>query len=157
MKVKDLMQTEVATLRESEALDIAEDIMNMGRIRHLPVVDANARLLGIVTQRDLFKASLSSVANVTPTERQQWLGKVRVREVMTKKPITVEPEAEMADAVDKLLTGGFGCLPVVEDGKFVGLITETDVLQGVQTLLYKKNRARPTTRVVTKSGPKTPR
>jgi len=130
--------------------------MNMGRIRHLPVVDANARLLGIVTQRDLFKASLSSVANVTPAERQQWLGKVRVRDVMTKKPITVEPEAEMADAVDKLLTGRFGCLPVVEDGKFVGLITETDVLQGVQPLLRKKNRARPTTRLVTKPGAKTP-
>ncbi len=59
MKVKDLMRTHVVTLHFMDMLGVAEDIMNMGRIRHLPVVDADNRVVGIVTQRDLYKASVS--------------------------------------------------------------------------------------------------
>ena len=135
MKVKDLMRTHVVTLRSTDALDVAEDIMNMGRIRHLPVVDAEGRLVGILTQRDLFKASISSVLGFAQEKEHQWLGTVPVREVMAKEVTTIEPEAGVVEAVDKMIAGKFGCLPVVENGKLVGLITETDCLRCFQNLL----------------------
>jgi CBS domain-containing protein len=154
MKVKDLMQTSVITLRSSDALDIAEDLMHMGRIRHLPVVDASNRLLGLVTQRDLFKAAMSSIVKISHEEERQWLGKVLVRDVMTKAVTTVDPEADLLDAADKLLTGKFGCLPVVENRRLVGILTETDFLQYVQTLLAKNQRSQPAAKEAKKATPR---
>ena len=77
-------------------------------------------------------------------------GRVLVRDVMTKKPVTIGPEADLADAVDKLLVGKFGCLPVMEEGKLVGLITETDLLRQLRTLLTKRTRPRSPLRATTK-------
>ena len=137
MKVKDLMQTDIATLRPGDALDIAEDIMGMGRIRHLPVVQANGRLVGIVSQRDLLKASISSVIQAPPYKQQKWLSKVPVRDVMSKSVVAVEAEADVEDAVNTLLIEKFGCLPVVEDKKLVGMLTETDLLRHLQSVLQQ--------------------
>lgn len=137
MKVKDLMQTDVATLRPGDALDIAEDIMGMGRIRHLPVVQANGRLVGIVSQRDLLKASISSVIQAPPSKQQQWLSKIPIREVMSKGVVAVEADADIEAAVNTLLIEKFGCLPVVEGKKLVGMLTETDLLRYLQSVLQK--------------------
>jgi len=135
VKVKDLMQTEVVILHLTDALDIAEDIMNLGRIRHLPVVDEQNRLVGIVTQHDLLRASVSSVLGFDRTKEKEWLGSVLVRDTMTTEIITIEPEARVREAIGKLIEGKFGCLPVVEDGQLVGLITETDCLRYLGDLL----------------------
>jgi len=144
VKVKELMQISVATVRSNETLTTVDDLMKTGWVRHLPVVDATDRVLGVITQRDVLKASMSSMASVDPVAHQRWLEQVHVRDVMTQKPITVEPETELSEAIEKLLLGKFGCLPVVERGKLVGLITETDLLRHLQTLL-KKKRAMPRT------------
>lgn len=142
MKVRELMQTSVATVRASETLTAVDDLMKTGWVRHLPVVDAVDRVVGIITQRDVLKASLSSMAGAAPIEQQRWLEQMRVREVMTKKPVSIGVEADLVEAVDKLLVGKFGCLPVVEEGKLVGLLTETDLLRYLQTLLKQPSRRR---------------
>jgi acetoin utilization protein AcuB len=130
MKVKDLMRTNVVTLQATDMLGIAEDIMSMGRIRHLPGVDAKNRVVGVVTQRDLFRASISSVLGFDRSKEHEWLGKVRVQDVMTKQVTMIGPEAGVVAAVDKLVADKIGCLPVVdEEGKLVGLLTETDCLR----------------------------
>jgi CBS domain-containing protein len=135
MKVRNLMRIHVVTLGVSDTLDLAEDIMRMGRIRHLPVVEADNRLVGILSQRDLFKASLSSVLGFAQEKEHEWLGKVPVREVMTQEVVTTEPEVGVVEAVDKLIAGKFGCLPVVDNGRLVGLLTETDCLRCFRDLL----------------------
>ena len=142
MKVRELMQTSVATVRASETLTAVDDLMKTGWVRHLPVVDAVDRVVGIITQRDVLKASLSSMADAAPIEQQRWLEQMRVRDVMTKKPVSIGVEADLVEAVDKLLVGKFGCLPVVEKGKLVGLLTETDLLRYLQTLLKQPSRRR---------------
>ena len=130
MKVKDLMRTNVVTLHSSDTLSVAEDIMNMGRIRHLPVVDAKKHVVGIVTQRDLYKAAISSVLRFDRAKEHEWLGKVRVSDVMTKEVTLIGAETGVVEAVDKMVTAKFGCLPVVDgDGTLVGLLTETDCLR----------------------------
>ena len=137
MKVKDLMQTDIVTLQTNDTLDIAEDIMSLGRLRHLPVVQVGNRLVGMVSQRDLLRASLSSALNVSAYKRQQWLEKIAVRDVMSKGVVSVEADADIKDALDVLLGEKFGCLPVVEAKKLVGVLTETDLLEYLQRLLQE--------------------
>ncbi|MGE0821442.1 MAG: CBS domain-containing protein [Candidatus Binatia bacterium] len=154
MKVKDLMQTNVAVLRDSDTLDAAEELMAVGWIRHLPVVDADSQLLGMVTQRDVFKASLSSVSRASENEQQHWLSSVRVQDVMTKEVKTVDPEAELSEAVGILLENKFGALPVVTEKQLIGMLTETDMLHHLQQLLEKERRPQASGRTKTKQKPK---
>ena len=136
MKVRDIMHTSAVTLHSSDRLNVAEDIMTMGRIRHLPVVDGHNRVVGILTQRDLYKAAISSVLGFDRDKEHEWLGKVRVTDVMTKEVITVAADAGLGETVDKMLTAKIGCLPVVDaDGKLTGLITETDCLRCFRDLM----------------------
>lgn len=137
MKVKDLMQTDIVTLQTNDTLNIAEDIMGMGRLRHLPVIQTNGRLVGMVSQRDLLKASLSSALQVSAYKQQQWLGKIAVRDVMSKGVVAVEADADIEEALKVLLIEKFGCLPVVEEKKLVGVLTETDLLEYLQRLLQE--------------------
>jgi CBS domain-containing protein len=136
MKVRDIMHTSVITLQSSDKLSVAEDIMTMGRIRHIPVVDGHYRVVGILTQRDLYKAAISTVLGFDRDKEHEWLGKVTVADVMTKDVVSVSAEAGVMDAVDKMLTMKIGCLPVVDaEGKPTGLLTETDCLRCFRDLL----------------------
>jgi acetoin utilization protein AcuB len=136
MKVKDLMRTHIVTLHSTDTLNVAEDIMNMGRIRHLPVLNGGNRVVGIVTQRDLYKASISSVLGIDRAREHEWLGKVRVQDVMTTTVTMIGAEAGVVEAVDKMVTEKIGCLPVVdEQGRLMGLLTETDCLRCFRDLL----------------------
>jgi CBS domain-containing protein len=129
------MRTHVVTLSIFDALDVATDIMSMGGIRHLPVVNREQELVGIVSQRDLLKASISSVLGIREANQREWMGKVPVIDVMSRTVTTIDPDAGISDAISRLITGKIGCLPVVEDGKLAGLITETDLLRCFGDLL----------------------
>ncbi len=134
MYVRDLMQSEVVTLNAADTLDLADDIMRLGRIRHMPVT-ANGKLVGILSQRDLFRAAISCVLQLRPAAEREWLAKISVHEVMTKKVFTIAPTATIHEAVQKLLDKRIGCLPVVEHGKLVGLLSESDCMRHLARLL----------------------
>ena len=128
MKVKDIMTRDVATLELNDELSLADDIMKLGRIRHLPVVD-EGRLVGIISQRDLFKASLASAMGFGEKAKREFMKTVAVKEVMVDEVITISPEAEIEEAGKVMLEKKIGCLPVIEGDNLVGLITETDILR----------------------------
>ena len=111
--------------------------MGMGRLRHLPVIQANNRLVGMVSQRDLLRASLSSALKESAYQQQKWLGKIAVRDVMSKSVVAIEADADIEEALKVLLIEKFGCLPVVEEKKLVGVLTETDLLEYLQRLLHE--------------------
>lgn len=128
MLVKEVMKTQLVTLNADVKLGFANDIMYLGRIRHLPVVQGQA-LVGILTQRDLYRASLTSILT-NWKENKEFLDSIRVSEVMTKNVITISPDATMEDAAQIMIDKKVGGLPVVQEKtKLIGLITETDVLQ----------------------------
>ena len=127
--VEQIMQREFASVRSDERLDLVDDVMSLGRVRHMPVVD-DGKLVGVVSQRDLLAASLSRVLEFDAQERRTFLRSVDVREVMAGRPITVAPSATLAEAAALLLRHKIGCLPVVgPDGEAIGLVTETDLLR----------------------------
>lgn len=122
------MSTDVATVARNDELTIADDIMNMRRIRHLPVVE-EGRLVGVLTQRDLFHAALSTALNFGTKAQKEFLKTVAVKEVMTEDIRTIAPSADVKEAARLLVQHKIGCLPVVENGKLVGIVSETDLLK----------------------------
>jgi CBS domain-containing protein len=127
MKVRDIMTKEVATLDINDELSLANDIMRLGRIRHLPVVDGT-RLVGIISERDLFRSSLAQALGYGTKATRDIMKTLRIKDVMVAAVVTVSPDSKLCDAVRVMLDKKIGCLPVVEDDRLVGLITETDVL-----------------------------
>lgn len=134
MTVRDIMQVEVATLRVDDTLDLADDIMELGRIRHLPVVSSGI-VVGVVSQRDLYRAAVSSLLELRRTAQREWLAKVPVRAVMSTAVKTVTPSDSVRTAVELMLRNRIGCLPVVERGTLVGLVSETDLLRHLARVL----------------------
>jgi CBS domain-containing protein len=138
MQVREIMQKEVVTLGLEDSLDVAEDVMTLGRVRHLPVVAGDRRLVGLVTQRDLLKASVASVLKLSRSVEHDWLKAIPVRLVMSSELVTVSPDDSLEEAVRLMISKKFGCLPVVDNGKLVGLLTETDCLGVLASLLKER-------------------
>ena len=134
LKVREVMTPEVATLKVSDHLDLAHDVMTLGRIRHMPVL-AGEQVVGIVSQRDLFRAAVSSVLDFRPAAEREWLRRIRVEEVMTKTVETAAPNWSITTAVNLMLDKKIGCLPVVEDGHLIGMLSESDCLRLLARLL----------------------
>jgi CBS domain-containing protein len=128
MKVRDIMTTEVVTLKVDEELSLASDIMTLARIRHLPIVEGD-RLAGIISQRDLYKASLDSVMGYDYGQARDHLKTVTIKEVMIDKVITIGPDTQIHAAGQILIEKKIGCLPVIKNNALLGMVTETDILQ----------------------------
>jgi len=129
LPVSRIMRTDFVSLSEDDRLDLAEQVMKLGGVRHLPVLDAQRRLVGIVSQRDLLRASLASVLDFGTAERRTFLRAVDVGEVMTREVQSVGPDTPLGVAASRMIRHRIGCLPVVDEGgRAVGLLTETDLL-----------------------------
>ena len=120
ISVSDFMTKDLVTVREADDLALAESLLRLGGIRHLPVV-RDRKLVGILTHRDVLRSGLSG----KPPARA-----LPVSEVMTKEPTAVRPGLGLAAAARLMLERKIGCLPVCEeDGTLVGIITEADFVR----------------------------
>jgi CBS domain-containing membrane protein len=128
LKVRDVMTTaEVVTLKRNDKLTLADDVMRLGRIRHLPVLDDDGEhLVGIVSQRDLFRGALAQALGYGQYAHRKLLDTFLVKDVMTTEVITISPDTPLVEAARILMQRKIGCLPVVEDGSLAGIITESD-------------------------------
>ena len=124
--VRDVMTPAVTTLGRNDTLLSATDIMNQDRIRHFPVVD-EGEVVGVVSQRDLYKASLGTVMKYGEKAERTFLESVAVKEIMVD-PITVAPDADVRAAARLMIEHKIGCLPVVKGTALIGIVTETDLL-----------------------------
>jgi len=121
------MTADPTTLKRNDKLTLADDIMRLGRVRHLPVLDDDDKtLVGIVTQRDLFRDALAQALGYGRHAQRQLLDSLAVRDVMTTEVVTIRPDASLVYAARVLTEKKIGCLPVVENGRLVGILTEGD-------------------------------
>ncbi len=121
-------------------------------IRRLPVVDAE-KLVGIVTYNDLLEASPSKATTLSRFEMTYLLSKMKVAEIMTKKIVFVEPDVPIEEAAFIMYRNHVGGLPVVQENRLVGIITESDIFEVfVETLGVKEKGTRLTLEVPQKPG-----
>ena len=129
-RVRDAMTPEVTTLDRNDELTLADDIMRLGRIRHLPVIDKETgELAGVLSGRDLYQSALLRALGYGSAGHRRVLRTLKVKEIMTTAPRTVAPDALLADAAQEMLHHKLGCLPVVQEGKLVGILTESDFVR----------------------------
>jgi CBS domain-containing protein len=132
MQVQDIMSTDITTVGRNDDLLSVEQTMASKKLRHLPVLE-DGEVVGIVTQRDLFKAAMSSAMGYGQKAQEAYLHKVLVKEIMVYPVITILPTASIGEAVDLLMERGIGCLPVVDRGTLRGLVTKTDLLRHLRS------------------------
>lgn len=129
LKVSDVMTRDVATLGRNDSLRTADDVMRLGRIRHLPIVDEDGELAGIVSQRDLFHGGLIKALGYGTHARGRALDSLVVKEAMKTDVVTTTPETDIVQAARLMLEKKIGCLVVLEGRKLVGILTESDFVR----------------------------
>lgn len=137
-KVRSRMKTELVTLGATEKLREAVRLELQRKIRHIPIVDVAGKLVGIVTDRDIKRALPSPLTgSLAREEYDSVLDETELQKVMTRDPASVSPDTTLADAVQLMYEKKIGGLPVVENGKLVGIFTQTDALALCLELLKK--------------------
>lgn len=129
LMVSDVMQTELITVRSYENFDVAVQLMSDNKIRHLPVLDKRGDLEGILSDRDLLGVVFRIRPSTTIEDMTDFWSKLRISNIMTKTPDTVNPETSLREAGLILLDNNISCLPVVEGNRLVGILTERDFVK----------------------------
>ena len=122
------MSRKVVSISADDNLRIVSDIMQLGRVRHLPVVQRGV-VVGVVSQRDLLHASLSNVMGLPRDDQDLFLQGVSISQVMSSPAMTIDPGSTVQEAARIMAERKIGCLPVIEGGTILGIVTETDVLR----------------------------
>lgn len=121
MLAKEIMTTDVLSVKEDQSFNQVELLAELKNVRHIPVLDGFDQVVGIVSVRDLLgHLSNAAASHFSP-----------VSEVMERNPITVSPETPVKEVAQVLLSKGIGCVPVVEGGKLVGIVSDRDFVRVV--------------------------
>jgi len=134
MRVEDVMTREVVALAPEDTLRTAVNAVQRNRIRHIPIVE-DGRLVGIVTDRDIKRATPSVHGGASQDDFNRLLDELTLAQVMTRDPLTVRPGTSVKDAVALLIDRKYGALPVVEGEKLVGILSDIDFLRVLHTML----------------------
>jgi acetoin utilization protein AcuB len=133
MRVRELMNRNLVTIAESSSCRDAVARMHRAQVRHLPVLNGDGTLAGVITDRDLrhhlFSPPVYRAIGASPIDTL--LQAARVGDIMSAPAVTVESSQDVAEAAGVMLRDKIGSLPVVEGGRLVGIITETDLLREI--------------------------
>jgi acetoin utilization protein AcuB len=127
--IKERMTHNPVTIREDTSLDDALKIMRENKVRRLPVLNKNGKLVGIVSEKDLLYASPSPATSLSVWEIHGLLARIKIKELMTKNVITVCEDCPMEEAARVMVDNKIGGLPVMRGDQLVGIITETDLFK----------------------------
>ena len=135
LKIKDIMTSEVFVLHETQTLELVRSLMRIKHVRHVPIVDPDNTFVGLMTHRDLLAQTISHLAEVDDEEQEYLDRHIHIMSIMKTDVTTVGPETDVCSAITMLLEHKYGCLPVVTDGKLVGIVTEADFMKLTLDLL----------------------
>jgi len=125
--ISKIMTTDLITLSYSDTLYSAEKRMKVNRIRHIPVVD-NDKLLGLLSLSDLKRVSFIDAYSKEGTEDTPVYNILSIQDLMIKNPIVASSDTSILEVSKLLINKEFHSLPVVDDGKLIGIVTTTDIL-----------------------------
>src|SRR4030066_2247730 len=140
--MREKIQRNPVTINQEASFFEARNLIHEKGVRHLPVVDKNNMLIGIVTDRDVREAAPSDATLLSVQELNYLLGKLKVASFMTPKDklITINPDTIIEEAVQLMHDNKIGCLPVVEGSKLYGIFTETDALDHLVDIFGLKQK-----------------
>ncbi len=127
LTVGQVMSRNVETLDPADDVDLADMLMRLDRLHHLPVVE-DGQLVGIVSQRDVARHQVSPSSGLSVEAQRRANLRVKVRDMMIGSVTTVEPTTSVLEAAELMRERYLGCLPVVDEGELVGIVTGTDML-----------------------------
>lgn len=139
LKVKDIMTTEVFVLHAAQTLELVRSLMRIKHVRHVPIVDPDHTFVGLMTHRDLLEQTISYLAEIDEKEQEYLDRHIHIVNIMKTDVLTADPEMDICSAITLLLEHKYGCLPVVSDGKLVGIVTEADFLNLTLELMRKSD------------------
>jgi acetoin utilization protein AcuB len=128
------------TISPEESLSDAHTYMRDQKVRHLPVVKSDDKMIGLIAEDDLLKAEPSSATSLSVWEIHYLLMEVKVKSVMVKKVITTTEDTPIEEAAHLMLDHKIGCLPVIRDDKLVGIITESDIFRTFMELFAAREK-----------------
>jgi len=128
VKIDKIMQRHVITLQVDEPLINAVEATASERVRHLPILDGD-RLVGIMSDRDITRATPSPLLGDQRPEYARILNTTLVSRIMRSAPITAPPDASLAEVVRLMVDNKIGAVPVVSDGRIVGIVSELDIMR----------------------------
>jgi acetoin utilization protein AcuB len=141
MRVRDFMSTNVIVVDENTLIYQAKEIMKAHKIRRLPVMKKD-KLVGLVTERMLLEASPSEATSLSIYEVNYILSKMTVKKIMVKNPDTIPPDMPAEMALQLGQEKGYGAFPIVEDGKLVGIATESDIVRFMTKVLGVREKGK---------------
>jgi CBS domain-containing protein len=141
--VGQFMTTDLFTMRPDELVDLAASVMDWRHIRHVPVEDEQGRLVGLLSHRTLLRLLARGLPDGEP---------IAIREIMKADPVTVAPSTPTLEAIELMRTHRVGCLPVVEDGALVGIVTAQDFLVA-SARLFEQHLTMPVQDSVSQASP----
>jgi len=153
--LREKIQKNPVTISPEASFFEARNLIHEKGIRHLPVVDKNGKLVGIVTDRDIRGAAPSDATLLSVQELNYLLGKLKVSAFMTPKDklLTISPDSLIEEAIQLMYDHKIGCLPVIEGEKLYGIFTETDALSHLVDIFgYKEKGTRMTVALEDKPG-----
>lgn len=128
MYVETIMTADVLTVDENAKMTQLAGLMQARRIRHMPVVNSDGALKGIISHRDVQKASPSEITTLSAGEVNYLLARLTAKDIMHRNVISCAPDTLVEDAACLMREKTIGCLPVVKEGKLVGIVTGVDLL-----------------------------
>ncbi|OGQ95572.1 MAG: hypothetical protein A2521_07780 [Deltaproteobacteria bacterium RIFOXYD12_FULL_57_12] len=137
LTVRDVMTTEVFVLQATQTLALVRSLMKNKHIRHVPIVDGQDRFVGLLTHRDLLAQTISMLAEIDEAEQEYLDRNIYIVNVMKTDVVTANSDMDLVSAIHVLLEHKYGCLPVVDNEKLVGIVTEADFLRLTLGLLEK--------------------
>lgn len=133
MTLEKSMSSKVVTIQESDTLMHAIRMIKENKIKHLPVVNSAGDLIGLVSDRDLRKASASDATSLEIHELMYLLDKVKLNSIMVRNPITADKNTSAKQAALLMVEKGIGCLPIMEGKQLIGIVTRSDLLRTFAT------------------------
>ncbi len=129
MLVRDRMTPDPVTITTDTSLKEALELVRSKSFRHLPVLDENGKLVGVVTEKSLVYASPTPATTLSVFEVDYILSRTKIGQITQGQVIIVEPDLPIEEAARIMVDRHIGCLPVVEDDKLVGIISDTDIFR----------------------------
>ena len=129
MIIEERMTRNPITASEDMSVVEASELMKKEKVHRLPVIDENKNLLGIITEKDILYASPSPVSTLSIHEMAYLLSKLTVKKLMSKNVVTISRDTTIEEAARLMVNQDLSCLPVVENGKLIGIVSKSDLFK----------------------------